>query len=577
MPLYHFSVKIISRANGQSACAASAYCSAGKIQNEYDGRSHDYSKKQNVSFSVVMLPDNAPVDFADRAVLWNAVEQNEKQANAQLARAIEFALPVELPDSTRQQIALEFIQENFVDKGMCADVNFHNPPKMDSHKRPVDASGNVTTDPEKFVYSNPHAHVMVTLRPLDEAGKWEAKKQKLYVCEKDGRQRLFTSTELKQQEGWEKLYNYKSLDGQKTWHTKSYAEEHPDECMEQVNRYPRCEQRLNPKVEKWNSPETLLEWRAAWSDKINHALAEQGIDERVDHRSYKDRGLDLIPTVHEGKAVTIEEKHLKEEYERKIAAGEHAVQQHTDIRNLNNAIRLHNEEVRLIADLNKLKEQMKELLKPVILRVENLGKSVAERLESLRISIIDATLKIRKSVDMLAVLKEKVEAHRQYIKALKPVSKLRLKELESELQIIENKLHSVNKLFQKNKYDELQQKQDNLQAQIELYKENLQLANTATRAMNQLAKRSDELSESIAKDDAQKLEMIQEYQKTMKAIPLYEQESVDKHRKVIRSQMEDAQDRSEDFVIVAESVDKQLGIENNSRYFEQNNGMGFHL
>lgn len=250
MALYHFHSQIISRANGQSACAAAAYRSGEKIKNEFDGITHDYTQKYNVIESVVMLPEHAPAHFAERSRLWNAVEQNEKQMNAQLAREIEFALPRELPLEVQKKIALEFIQEQFVSQGMIADVAFHNPPKMDSKKRPIDCFGNPTDDPEQFIYVNPHLHALLTLKPLDEDGNWETKKQKLYVCEKAGEQKLFTANELKLAEGWEKLFHYESESGAKSWHTKSYATQHPEECAKLLNRYPKCEQVTNEKNRK---------------------------------------------------------------------------------------------------------------------------------------------------------------------------------------------------------------------------------------------------------------------------------------------------------------------------------------
>ena len=201
MALYHFSAQIISRNNGVSACAAAAYRSGQKITNEYDGITHDYRQKHNVEHSVVMLTENAPSDFADREILWNSVEQNEKQANAQLAREYEFSLPIELPPEVRQRIALEFIQDNLVAEGMIVDVCFHNPPKMNSNKQPIDEDGNVTTDPAKYVYYNPHVHAMAPLRHVDDSGHWEIKRHKLYVCEKDGQISRFTASELKENPG----------------------------------------------------------------------------------------------------------------------------------------------------------------------------------------------------------------------------------------------------------------------------------------------------------------------------------------------------------------------------------------
>jgi len=213
--LYHFAAKIISRAKGQSICAAAAYRSGEKIENDYDGITHDYRRKENVERSMVILPDNAPADFANREKLWNTVEQNEKQANAQLGRELELSLPRELPREDREQIALEFVQEYLVSNGMIADVSFHNPPKMNSRKQPIDMEGNIVTDPKQFIYNNPHVHIIMPMRSMDGSGKWESKKQKVYICEKDGVQRRFTPAELKNASGWEKQYNYVDQSGKK--------------------------------------------------------------------------------------------------------------------------------------------------------------------------------------------------------------------------------------------------------------------------------------------------------------------------------------------------------------------------
>jgi ATP-dependent exoDNAse (exonuclease V) alpha subunit len=325
MALYHFSAKIISRGKGESACAAAAYRSATKITNEYDGQVHDYRRKQSVVFSTILLPDNAPGQYADRATLWNAVEAEEKQSNAQLAREIEFALPWELDEKTRERIALEFIQDTFVNEGMIADVNFHNPPKKDSRGRPVNAEGHITRNPDEFIYTNPHVHVQVTIRPIDASGKWENKKQKLYVVEKNGERQALTNDQIKEDPGWEKLYSFSDSEGRKIWVTKSYAKAHPE--LTQVNRYPKAVSVLNPKVEQWNSSDTLRQWRAAWADKVNTTFLEIGISEHIDHRSYADQGLDLVPTVHLEKQAMTEEKRLQEKSNT-----------HTDLYMLNQAI-----------------------------------------------------------------------------------------------------------------------------------------------------------------------------------------------------------------------------------------------
>jgi len=176
--------------------------------------------------------------------------------------------------------------------------------------------------------------------------------------------------ELKKSEGWEKLFHYESESGIKSWRTKSYAAEHPSECAKLLNRYPQCEQRINEKMELWNSSESLKQWRAAWAEKVNTAYEAAGLDLRVDHRSYEEQGLDLIPTLHEGKYITMEERRLQAEYQEKISRGEKAQLIHTDIRSLNNAIREHNKEIKLLAELRKLQTKMDKIMQPVLTRIE---------------------------------------------------------------------------------------------------------------------------------------------------------------------------------------------------------------
>ncbi len=148
MAIYHFEAKVITRGIGRSVVAAAAYASCSKIYNDYDGVQHDYTRKQGCIYSEVFLPSNAPTEWQDRAELWNAVEAAEKSKNSRLARELIVALPVELQIDERKSILKTFITENFVDKGMCADVNIHD---TDGH--------------------NPHAHILLTMRPLDEKGK----------------------------------------------------------------------------------------------------------------------------------------------------------------------------------------------------------------------------------------------------------------------------------------------------------------------------------------------------------------------------------------------------------------------
>jgi Ti-type conjugative transfer relaxase TraA len=151
MAIYHFSAKLISRANGSSALAAAAYRSASRLMDQRLDRHHDFSNKAGVIHSEVMLPDGAPPEFTDRATLWNAVEAAEVRKDAQLAREVEFALPRELDQSEGIRLARAFVQAEFVDKGMIADLNVHSDIGADGEPKP-------------------HAHVMLTTRSVDEEG-----------------------------------------------------------------------------------------------------------------------------------------------------------------------------------------------------------------------------------------------------------------------------------------------------------------------------------------------------------------------------------------------------------------------
>ena len=126
MAIYHLEAKVISRGAGQSACAASAYLSCSQILNDYDGIQHDYTRKSGFVWQAVFLPKYAPQEWSDRAVLWNAVEANEKTKDSRLAREFVVALPIELDKDQWTELLTEYIQTSFVAEGMCADVAIHD-------------------------------------------------------------------------------------------------------------------------------------------------------------------------------------------------------------------------------------------------------------------------------------------------------------------------------------------------------------------------------------------------------------------------------------------------------------------
>ena len=241
MAIYHCSIKVISRGKGKSAVAAAAYRAGEKITNQFDGMTHDYTHKGGIVHTEILLPDHAPAAFSDRAVLWNEVEKIEKAKNAQLAQEIEISLPRELTREQSISLVREYVKRHFVAAGMCADVCLH------------DTGG-----------GNPHAHIMLTMRPFDERGEWGAKQKKEYILDRDGN----------------KIYDPKK-------------------------RQYKCK---SIPATDWNEQTKAEEWRAAWAELCNQCLEQYGHAERIDHRSYERQGIDQIPTVHLGVAASTMEK-----------------------------------------------------------------------------------------------------------------------------------------------------------------------------------------------------------------------------------------------------------------------------
>ena len=173
MAIYHLEAKVISRGAGRSAVAAAAYMSCSQNLNDYDGGLHEYTRKQGLIWQQIFLPEYAPPEWSDRGTLWNIVEENEKTKDSRLAREFVVALPIEMGKTEWESLVTEFILDNFVADGMCADVCIHD---TDGH--------------------NPHAHIMVTVRPLAENGQWQYKTEKEYLCVRDGEEMGFTGAEF---------------------------------------------------------------------------------------------------------------------------------------------------------------------------------------------------------------------------------------------------------------------------------------------------------------------------------------------------------------------------------------------
>ena len=279
--IYHWNIGIVSRGKGKSAVAAAAYRSGEKLTNEWDGMTHDYTRKGGVVHTEIMLPPHAPPSFADRSTLWNSVELYEKAGNAQLAREIDAALPIELSREEQIRLVREYCSSQFVSRGMCVDFAIHD------------------TDS-----GNPHCHIMLTMRPLNERGTWTAKSKKEYDLDENGERIRLPSGRYKTHKV--------DLTG---WNSQG-------ECACCGARHGLIFQT------------TILE--------------RAGSPERIDHRSNAERGIDEIPTVHMGVAAC--------QMEKKGIATEKGA--------LNRSIQKTNRLIREIrAQIEKLKEWIADLFK----------------------------------------------------------------------------------------------------------------------------------------------------------------------------------------------------------------------
>ena len=383
MAIYHLEAKVVGRGAGRSAVAASAYLSCSRLYNDYDGIQHDYTKKQGLVWQEVFLPEYAPQEWQDREKLWNAVEEVETAKDSRLAREFVVALPIELSREQQIELLQDFIREQFVSDGMCADAAIHD---TDGH--------------------NPHAHILLTVRPLDERGKWQYKTEKEYLCMRNGEERGFTAAEFKsaQNDGWEKQYPYK-VGKKKVYMTPSAAEAQE---LIRADKHPKSTRygRQNPISERWNSEEQLVSWRVAWADVTNRYLESAGREERIDHRRNAARGLDEIPTIHEG--VTVQA------LERKGIVSDRC--------EMNRQIRADN------ALLRELKAEIKKLAALVARTVP----AIAEGLEKLRSRVLifcyqlshirNGKSHIQKS---LAVWKPELERYTGLVQQIKEKSKER--------------------------------------------------------------------------------------------------------------------------------------------------------
>lgn len=240
---------IVKRSKGQSAVEKASYISRSVLVSEYDGQTYRPKYHEDLVHSEITLPPNAPKEYADRAALWNVVELSEKGQNSQLARMLKASLPNEWSYELAEEVVRDYVQRNFVSKGMCADWAIHDS-ENDKGQR------------------NLHVHVLLTMRPLTEKGEWGAKTKKVYVLDENGERVPL----IDKKTGRQKV----DKRNRKQW--KCQTVESTD----------------------WNSRENAKMWRKDLADTINAANEQLGIAVRWEHRSFKEQGIDREPTIHIG-------------------------------------------------------------------------------------------------------------------------------------------------------------------------------------------------------------------------------------------------------------------------------------
>ena len=248
MAFLFMQAKIVKASSGRSAVAAAAYQAAQKLQDDSLGMTFQYRNKEEVVFSEILLPTNAPAAYADRETLWNAVQEKENRANSQVARAFIIAMPKEWTREESISRAREFIQKNLVDAGMVADWAFH------------------------MKDGNPHLHCLCTIRGFKEDGTWDAREKKVYALDENG-QRI---PEIDPKTGEQKIRTRNrngSIVTEKIWKRKTVQS--------------------NP----WNSRQFLHELKRSWVSYCNSYL--QG-ESQIDNRSTHEQESNRVPLLHEG-------------------------------------------------------------------------------------------------------------------------------------------------------------------------------------------------------------------------------------------------------------------------------------
>ena len=261
---------IVKRSKGQSAVEKASYISRSVLVSEFDGQTYRPKYHEDLVHSEITLPPNAPKEYADRAALWNAVELSEKGQKSQLARMLKASLPNDWSYELAEEVVRDYVQRNFVDKGMCADWAIHDS-ENDKGQR------------------NLHIHVLLTMRPLTENGEWGAKQKMIYDLDENGEKIPVIDKKTGQQKVDKR--------NRKQW--KCHTADSTD----------------------WNSKENAKMWRKDLADTINATNEQLGIALHWEHRSFKEQGIDREPTIHIGAVANALER--KGRLDLPIVSGKH--------------------------------------------------------------------------------------------------------------------------------------------------------------------------------------------------------------------------------------------------------------
>ena len=243
---------------GHSAVEQASYISREKMYCEYDGQTYYPKYSEDLVHCVVLLPENAPEKYKDPYVLWNSVELVEKSKDAQLARTFRIELPNEWSYDLAKEVVKDYCERNFVSKGMCVQYAIHDSENNQGQR-------------------NLHCHIMLTLRSIDELGKWMPKQRKVYQKDENGER--IPDIDIKT--GQQKV----DKQNRKQW---------------------KC---TTIQTNDWNSRENAKIWRKDLADTINAVNAKIGMTDKFwEYRSFKEQGLDIIPQIHLGEKASAMER-----------------------------------------------------------------------------------------------------------------------------------------------------------------------------------------------------------------------------------------------------------------------------